>query len=83
MSDLKCEKAPDTNGLTAEHLLRAHPTLALILGLFWFQLIRVNLTKAGFSVPFRFLDSHNNISLCAILYALSKAVCEKFVANVA
>jgi len=29
--DLKCGKAPDINGLTAEHLIRAHPSLPVIL----------------------------------------------------
>jgi len=31
MLDLKCGKAPDINGLTAEHLLRSHPILPVIL----------------------------------------------------
>ena len=30
--ELKPGKAPDTNGLTAEHLLQAHPILQVILG---------------------------------------------------
>ena len=35
MSGLKCGKAPDINGLTAEHLLRAHRILPLILNKFF------------------------------------------------
>jgi len=35
MAGLKCGKAPDVNRLTAEHLLRAHPILPLILDKFF------------------------------------------------
>ena len=38
MLDLKCEKAPDINGFTAEHILRSHPILPVILSKL-FQLI--------------------------------------------
>ena len=38
MLDLSCGKAPDINGLTAEHLLRSHPILPVILSKL-FQLI--------------------------------------------
>jgi len=41
MLDLNCGKAPDINGLTAEHLLRSHPILPIILSKL-FQLIMLH-----------------------------------------
>ena len=52
MLDLKCGKAPDINGLTAEHLLRSHPILPVILSKL-FQLILLHkLVPTGFGYSY-------------------------------
>ena len=45
---LKTGKAPDTNGLTAEHLLQAHPLLQVILGKLFQLILLCKQVPAGF-----------------------------------
>jgi len=46
--ELKTGKAPDTNGLTAEHLLQAHPLLQVILGKLFQLILLCKQVPAGF-----------------------------------
>lgn len=47
-SGLKCGKAPaDINRLTAEHLLRAHPILPLLLDKFFHLILKCKLVPTG------------------------------------
>jgi len=49
ISNLKCGRAPDTTGLTAEHLIRAHPILPVPVVLSkLFILIPCKQVPAGF-----------------------------------
>ena len=60
MLDLNCGKAPDVNERTAEHLLRSHPILPVVLS----KLIQLILSGFGygFTVP---LQKSNN---CIVLF---------------
>jgi len=48
--ELKPGKAPDTNGLTAEHLLQAHPILQVILGKPFQLILLCKQVPAGFVI---------------------------------
>ena len=64
MLNLNCGKAPDINGLTAEHLLRSHPILPVILSKL-FQLILLHKsvpTGFGYSYIVPLPKSHDCIS---------------------
>ena len=47
MSGLKCGKASHINGLTAKHLLRAHPILPLILDKFLQLILKCKLVPTS------------------------------------
>ena len=57
ISNLKCGRAPDTTGLTAEHLTRAHPILPVVLSKLFKLILLCKQVPAGFGhsyiVPFR------------------------------
>ena len=72
MSDLKCGKAPDINGLTAEHLLRAHPILPLILNKFFQLILKCKLVPTGFGYSYIVPLPKSNASISKVL------TCEDF-----
>ena len=46
--NFKCGKAPDTNGLTAEHLIRAHPIIPVVLSKLFKLILLCKQVPSGF-----------------------------------
>jgi len=72
MSDLKSGKAPDINGLTTEHLFRAHPILSLILDKLFQLILKCKLVQTGFGYSYVVPLPKSNAGISKVL------TCEDF-----